>query len=63
MMTCDRCGAVKENWTDAEGRKISYKDIPGIWYTLGVPINSARELSEHAKKHGLVQRGEAKGKA
>jgi hypothetical protein len=62
-MTCDRCSVMNNGWRDAEGNKIIYVPADGIWHTLGVPINSARELSEHAKKHNLAQVGVARGKS
>lgn len=61
-MTCDRCSQKSFGWRDGEGNIIAYKDIPGVWHTLGRPINSARELSEHAKKHNLGQKGVPSGK-
>ena len=61
-MTCNKCETQWNGWRDAEGNKITYIPVDGIWHTLGVPINSARELSDHAKKHNLRQAGEVHGK-
>lgn len=63
-MTCEDCSKQQRaGFSDAEGNKITYIPTDGIWPSLGVPINSARELSEHAKRHNLRQVGEIRGKS
>jgi hypothetical protein len=62
---CDICSRIKlaPNYlTDAEGNRLAYSDnLTGKYsYATDSHWTSKRALSEHCKRHGLVQKGDAK---
>jgi hypothetical protein len=61
---CNECSKekTKPNYlTDADGNKLSYSDsLTGKYsYATDSHWTSKRALSEHCKRHGLVQKGDA----
>jgi protein-arginine kinase activator protein McsA len=58
--SCDRCMGVRPSYArDASGNRVSVgNEILGKYsYAIDGPITSQRQLSEHLKRNGLIQRG------
>jgi hypothetical protein len=61
LISCDHCGTVKRSGhRDAMGNVISVPNslIGKYSPAIGGVIESAKQLSDHCKKHGLVQTGQ-----
>lgn len=60
LESCDRCIGVRPSYArDASGNRVAVgEEILGKYsYAIDGPITSQRQLSEHLKRNGLIQRG------
>lgn len=61
LLSCDNCKCIaRGGHRDAEGNILSVPNSLLGKYSpaIGTTIESARQLSDHCKKHGLVQTGQ-----